>query len=311
MDLNESEIVAEPESTKRRWWVAFILMVLGGSGYLYVGRPRRYAVYFGFNAVLIAALYDGLWGWLSDPVVFMSMVGMALFITLGFWIDGGRLAVAQKRYMLRWYNRWWIYAACLAAMLIINSLPNLTFGRISLAARHYSMPAGSMAPTLMVGDFIIADARAYETSVPERGDIVIFKLPKAPTVDYTKRVIGLPGERVQMVDGMVYIDGVGVPREHLDEFVTPEGRTIVRYRETLPNGVSHLTQHVEGDTWADDTEEFDVSENHYFMLGDNRDNSNDSRFVDGVGYVLRQNVHSQVRGVTVSRDWNRFGLRVK
>ena len=309
--MSETGTASGTDRGKRRWWAALLLMLLGGAGYLYVGRPRRYATYFAFGALFAIAFYHGLWGWFSDPVVHLWVAGTVLVFSLGFLVDGVRLALVQKQYVLRWYNRWWVYAACGVAMAVLTSLHDLSSGYVSLGVRIYSIPAGSMAPTVMVGDRVTADARAYTASVPQRGDIVIFKLPTVPSVDYIKRVIGLPGERVQMADGVVFINGVAVSRSQAGEAQTPEGRNVLRYEETLPNGVSHLTQHIGGDTWADSTEEFVVPEDHYFMLGDNRDNSNDSRFFDGVGYVPRRNIYARARGIIWATDWSRIGLRLK
>ena len=211
--MSETAMVAGPETKPRRWWAAVLLMILGGVGYLYVGRPRRYALYIAVSALLTGSLYHGLWGWLSDPVGYWAVAAAGLFFGLGVLIDVVRLSVTQKQYVLKWYNRWWIYPACFVALVIFASAPELISGPVSPAARGYSIPAASMAPTVLVGDTVIADTRAYGRSDPQRGDIVIFRLPSDPSIDYIKRVIGLPGDRVRMVGGVVHINGTPVPRE--------------------------------------------------------------------------------------------------
>src|SRR5690606_27225772 len=127
---------------------------------------------------------------------------------------------------------------------------------------------------------------------PERGDVVVFKTPSDNATDFIKRVVGLPGDRIQMVDGVLNINGTPVQMEVLGtEAGGPRG-TITSYRETLPNGVAHevLDSMV---SRADNAEVFVVPAGHYFMMGDNRDNSLDSRFPTsqgGVGFVPFENL---------------------
>lgn len=299
------------EPMKRHWWAALVLMVLGGAGYLYVGKPKRFALYFAVTALMTASIYHGLWGRLADPVVYLSVTVVSLLVTLGFWIDGVRLAVGRTDYKLRGYNRWWIYVLCLIAMMLMSSLDEISFGKIQRGARSYSIPSGSMAPIMVLGDTVIADAKAYRNMDPERGDVVVFRLPRDPAIDYTKRVIGLPGERVQMVDGVLHINGAAVPQEKVGAITSPEQGNVTRYKETLPGGASHIVQHIESNQISRNTQEYAIPENHYFVLGDNRDNSNDSRHLTGVGFVPRENIYALVGGVIWSKDWSRMGLRVK
>jgi signal peptidase I len=178
----------------------------------------------------------------------------------------------------------------------------------------FNIPAGSMKPTLLVGDYIFVSKYSYGynrysfpfspplalisdrvfASEPERGDVVVFRLPKDPSIDYVKRVIGLPGDRIQMVNGVLHINGTPVKREQIEDFVETDenGREahIKQWRETLPNGVSHSTLDMIENGFYDNTKEYRVPAGHYFMMGDNRDNSSDSRVENAVGYVPAENL---------------------
>ena len=170
----------------------------------------------------------------------------------------------------------------------------------------FSIPSGSMMPTLLVGDYLFVSKWSYGFSkysipfspplfegrllgsAPDRGDVVVFRKPREEDTDYIKRLIGLPGDRIQVRDGVLSINGKPVPREAVGEFVADDGTTVPQYRETLPNGVSYLTLDLSPSSAGDNTREFVVPDAHYFMMGDNRDNSLDSRF--DVGYVPFENL---------------------
>jgi signal peptidase I len=175
----------------------------------------------------------------------------------------------------------------------------------------FNIPSGSMKSTLLVGDYLFVSKMSYGyskfsvpggfnlfpgriwASAPKRGDVAVFKLPRDPSMDFIKRVIGLPGDEIQVKDGVVYINGTAVPKRQVDEWESPdESGTVKRYRrfeETLPNGVKHLTLDLVPDSRFDNTIVYKVPEGHYFMMGDNRDESNDSRSRNDVGFIPYEN----------------------
>jgi signal peptidase I len=180
----------------------------------------------------------------------------------------------------------------------------------TLLFQPFSIPSGSMRPTLLEGDYLFVTKWAYGysryslpfspnlfsgriwDSAPERGDVAVFKFPPNPSLDYIKRVIGLPGDRIQLKDGQLFINDVAVPRVKVGQIDNPDitevDRPVDVYRETLPNGVTYDTLDLTPNSIGDNTREFVVPPGHYFMMGDNRDNSTDSRFT--VGYVPEENL---------------------
>ncbi len=202
--------------------------------------------------------------------------------------------------------------------VIIHALIIALLVRIFLY-QPFNIPSGSMIPTLLIGDYLFVSKFSYGyskysfpwspnlldgrifSSEPKRGDVAVFKLPRDNETDYIKRVIGLPGDKIQMINGILHINGKPIKRERVDDFVGAgstcnyrhqEQIRVPSYVETLPNGVKYQTLDCTNGSEGDNTQLFVVPPDHYFMMGDNRDNSSDSRFstYTGVGYVPRENL---------------------
>lgn len=176
----------------------------------------------------------------------------------------------------------------------------------------FNIPSGSMKPTLLVGDYLFVSKYAYGYSrysfplgiapfkgriwdeKPEQGDVVVFKLPSDNKTDYIKRIIGMPGDTIQMRNGRLILNGEMIDREFVEESDVSDRYGHVQktreYKQTLPNGVT-FSIYENGDNGPlDNTRIFTVPEGHYFMMGDNRDNSQDSRVSHLVGFVPYQNL---------------------
>jgi signal peptidase I len=230
------------------------------------------------------------------------------------------LAQAASRSPRRWGKIALVIVAVILAIPIFSPIVFRTF-----LFQPFYIPASSMMPTLLVGDGLFVSKYAYGYSryslpfsprwfsgrvlgsVPERGDVVVFRIPRDDSVDYIKRIVGLPGDTVQMQRGLLVINDVPVVRERLSDFDGDEpcgaadGNRTRRWRETLSNGVSYETLDCVDNGFYDNTNVYTVPAGHVFVLGDNRDNSTDSRVRTAVGYVPLENLGGRAGLIYFSR----------
>jgi signal peptidase I len=229
---------------------------------------------------------------------------------------------ARRRFSGLWDTVRTLIYAVLAALVVRT-----------VAIEPFNIPSGSMIPTLLVGDYLFVSKYAYGysrhslpwavslfdgrilDSPPERGDVAVFKLPSDNETDYIKRIVGLPGDRLQVVKGVLHINGAPVKRERVDDYSYRDRygreRVLRQYQETLPNGTRYMTLDATPTGSLDNTQIYTVPPDHYFAMGDNRDSSLDSR-VRSVGFIPAENLvgraefifHSLADGVSIGEVWN-------
>ena len=246
-------------------------------GHVYIGRPLR-----GLSIILSGFLVLMLFGWAGASTTLWSFYAaqstyIAIYLIL--IIDGGVLAYKRKGYTLKRYNKWYIYFILILMVIFLNSLL-FSYRGLVFGFDNHRVVSMNMAPLMKTGDFIATDTRnCLFGNNPNRGDIISFLYPKDPSVIYIKRVIALPGEKVFIKDGRLYING-----SVIDEPYVPNTSNIKYYSQ--------------------DMYEILIPDNHLFVLGDNRDNSNDSRFW---GFLPIENVVGRVTLIWYSKDFSRIG----
>jgi signal peptidase I len=219
----------------------------------------------------------------------------------------------KKSFFLILYEN---FKTLLGALLIAVIIRSLLF-------QPFYIPSSSMEPTLLIGDRIFVSKYSYGYSKhsfpfspnfsnkrffsksPNRGDLVVFKTPADNRTDYIKRLIGLPGETIQFIDGDLFVNEKKINKRKIDN------KKIIRcgsfnletnsFIETLPNGIKHSTVYKKNGS-LQNTKKYKVPLNHFFLLGDNRDCSKDSRYLDSVGYVSKTNLVGQAKIIFFSND---------
>lgn len=224
----------------------------------------------------------------------------------------GGLTTKKKKRGTLWDTLKTIIYAVIAALIVRT-----------IAYEPFNIPSGSMIPTLLIGDYLFVSKFSYGYthyslpwspklfsgrifgSMPERGDVAVFKLPSDNETDYIKRIIGLPGDRIQVRNSVLYLNDVAVPREQVADFTYTDSaggeQRVAQFVETLPNGKRFTTLDRTSDGLLDNTPVFIVPEGHYFGMGDNRDSSLDSR-TQQVGYIPEENLIGRAESIFFSSN---------
>lgn len=274
------------ENKPRKPWLAVLLSVLvTGLGHIYVGKAKKgFFLYLGQAAILLITI---------PLLIFKTSIYsylFALFIGVGYLIfcaiDVLKTArEAKYSYVLLKYNKWYIYLACyIMANIIIQPIVSHYIKENSVKA--YKIPSGAMLPTIDIGDRILVNRFTYKINHPKRGDIVVFEYPVNPEIDYIKRLVAIAGDTVEIENKKLFINSI----EQVEDYVIHGDSKTLSSEYSARDNFGPIT----------------VPENSVFVMGDNRDNSHDSRFW---GFVNTERIKGKV--ISLYWSWNKEDKKVR
>ncbi|MEZ4842960.1 MAG: signal peptidase I [Bacteroidia bacterium] len=288
----------------RKAGVAFLLSLLvPGLGQVYNGRLKKGATLLGL--ILLTIFLFGLMRWAIYFEGFVALISIILAVRIYIIIDAVREAKRQKEYYLKPYNTWYYHAAIAVILMLISW--GLNFQNI-LGIKIFETPTSSSMPTIQVGDWFVADIRAYKNENPTYGDIVIFEGPESSI--YTFRVVALPGDEIEIIDNIVSINGKLCHNQHIRD-TTCFDFPVSEYTEELPNNcIYSIYKTLNIDKIRDyfskaNVPMTQVPENSYFVLGDHRDNAQDSRYL---GFINKEKIFGKVRYTVWGKTANRMNI---
>jgi signal peptidase I len=211
-----------------------------------------------------------------------SILVQILYFT---WLNaGGRQSLGKKFFGIAVVNS---SLLSVIAFILLIAIPAREILRSQIQA--FRIPTGSLKPTLLIGDFILVDKHWAKTSAPERGDLIVFRHPQSPDLSYIERCVALPGETIEIRNGSVWVNGGEETLKLLTKEYDPEeGQYVLEYEATWREGKPYRVRHYAGhDLQLENFDAIVIPQDHYFVLGDNRDNSSDSRYW---GFVPRKNI---------------------
>lgn len=274
---------------KKRWWLAGLFsFVVPGLGQLYNGQAIKGLIFYILIFICNFIFYISIDHYLEDPelltrpLVLSLLLAFCIILLISLFVifDAIRSAIkARSGRQLKFYNRWSVYVSILVVFCGFSFLMPTEPGTID-AIKPYKIPSGSMLPTVEIGDHLICDLMYYRSHNPQRGDIIIFQNPKDENKDYLKRIVGLPGDTVELRQNTLFVNGQAVDEP---------------YAMYINNGPR---PQIYGPYF--------ISENEYFVMGDNRNNSNDSRYY---GAIERETIRGRAFFIYFSWDmqipiWN-------
>jgi len=262
----------------------FLSFITPGLGQMYNGQIKKGIVFYlvALSLTILLHTFSGsfykFYGLLLFLVTIIALIGFLLFTLL----DALFGAVKLKKTILKPYNKWYFYFAIFVFACLIENIIWPSFSDIQKSFKAYKIPASSMEPTLLVGDHFIVDTKTYKNEKPKRGDIIIFEYPKDPSKEFVKRVIGIEGEKIEIIRNKIYINDqlIDDPWGH---FAMP-GSSIEDYGPVR------------------------TPEGSLFVMGDNRDNSQDSRFW---GFVNIEKVKGKALWLYWAKNKTRIGMEIK
>ena len=271
---------------RKPWSTAIITLIFGAVvGMCFINRGRLALAYFGISILLAGLLFPAAEIGLLPihPVDALGIVGWGINIMGAIH---GFIIAKQYHYSepLNWYSRWY----SLIAIIIIPML--IVFAFRHFCYEPFRLPADSMSPNANRGDYLLAQKFAYNFQTPIRGDVIIFTVG---SLSYIKRVVGIPGDKIQMKNSALYINDVAVASSQIEDYSLPDKRgtrSIHQFVETLPEGKKVTILDEVRNGAFDNTPIYTVPARQYFVLGDNRDNSHDSRDQVGFGFISEENI---------------------
>jgi signal peptidase I len=259
-------------------------IVTPGLGQVYNGQLRRGVILFVMWALLtvlaIAVLFHNFYGMLIGAAL---SLGFPLFICVEAVYCARRLG----QIILKRYNRWYVYILIIVAVNFIM-YPLFSTTKNNHLYKTYKIPSSAMKPTLNVGDHLMADMKRYKSKELNRADIIVFEYPKDPSKAFIKRIISLPGEKIEIIGRKIYIDG----KLFEDKYGYYETR---KESWGIPAGKCKYCS-------------VTVPDEHYFVLGDNRDNSQDSRYW---GFVPLESIRGKALYIYWAKDISRIGMGIE
>ncbi len=270
----------EPDLRKLGPIRAALANLLGfGLGYVYVGRIR---LAFAFIAGIVGLIAVAGWSRLVfHPIALYGIAIAALCVTLFVAIHSGLIAARDRNAVARSYNRWWFYLLWIAASWMVSEA--IIWSRpVLFGFEPFNVPSSSMAPTLRNGDYIMTDTWYYDQSKPVHGDLVVFDLPGGSGVKYVKRIVGLPGDEIEIRNDVLFRNGQAIE----EPYIQLAGVSVERFSNFGPVSIPDAS---------------------YFVLGDNRHLARDSRYIGNIDHSL---LHGRVVHRWFAFDesilWDRF-----
>ena len=305
----EAAPLPTPLRRRRAWLAALLSLIWLGLGQIYNGEGQKALALI--TAWLVLASMAVILTIATDPApASVAMVCLLAILVAGLVVyaavDAFRRARHARAVAPKRYQRVWVYVLVVAAWVLISSVfPEL------VRWRPFSVPSASMLPTVIPGEYVMT-LRYSPGEAPQRGDLATFYYPRNRSIDYFKRIIGLPGDRVQLRAGVVYINGAPLPRQPARDASLrhAEMAKAEQYIETMPEGRRHLIAKRADSGWLNNTAEFIVPAGHYFVLGDNRDSSFDSREAE-IGFIPRDDMTGRAYVVYWSAIPSRIGTRLE
>jgi signal peptidase I len=275
----------------RNGFIAFLLsLLLPGLGQVYNGQLKKGTIFFGL--ILLSPIIYGLTVSVISFYTLCSLLIIETSLRIYNIIDAIIYSKRQKKYVLKPYNRWYYHLIIGIGMAIVLMIYDTN---TVLGAQAYKIPTTSNSPTFQINDWVMADMKAYSKNDPKCGDLVVYTGDDGQ--NYILRVVGLPNDNIELIDNIPSINGITSKSIFVKE-TEDKGIPVKEFEEELPNGHTHLIYkfHQPYDSTKANIKEAIVPENHYYLLGDNRDNVFDSRFY---GFINK----SRIKGKIIFSYW--------